>query len=144
LAISPDGSKLLVMRQLQPRGIPVSCRIPPCPQPPTTPATGNLLELRSAGTLRPIWSLRATASQFWHPSSAPVISPDGRYAVVMLPPRDDRQLIGLVSMANGRLRQTLGVGHVGGRPQSFGFSPDSRGVWLAYGGILVNYRMRHH
>jgi hypothetical protein len=67
--------------------------------------------------------------------AAPVISPDGRYALVGLPPHSGEPDLAVVSMRDGRVLQQI-------RAQSdsraaYGFSPDGRTAWVAEGSTAL-------
>jgi hypothetical protein len=144
LALSSDGSKLLVVRSLQPEGVQVSCRIP-CrgpPRPPPTPVSGPVAELIDVGSGRVVWRLPATATQFWSQGSAPAISPDGHYALIEVPPRSKYRPIALVDMKNGRVVQTIKPSHVGSYQHSFGFTKGGHRAWGVVGNTVRTYAFR--
>jgi|GEM_PF-2113168 len=141
LALSPDGSRLLVVRPLQPEGLQVSCRIP-CrgpPPPPPTPVNGPVAELIELASQRVLWRVPARAVNFWAQNARPTISGDGRYALVQVPPEGGRLPIALIAMRDGRVLARFSPFQAGSYPQSFGFTADGRRVWLASGNIVFVY-----
>lgn len=136
--LSSDGSKMLVIRTLQPDGVQVfDCD--ECKVPPPTPVTGPIAELIDVVTRRVLWSVPATASQFWPQRAAPAMSGDGRFALVELPPSGMRRGIGLIDMRDGKVIQTIAPSMIGSYPDKFGFTQDSKRVWVATSGIVRFY-----
>ena len=139
LALSPNGSRLLVMRQLQPAGPHVQCRIP-CPnlQPPPTPVAGPIAELIDVPSGRAMWRIPARVDRFWNQGAPPAISPDGRYGLIEMPPQGDYLPVALVRLRDGHIVQQIAPIQFGSHPQNFGFSADGRRVWLVCGnGVLI-------
>lgn len=140
-ALSPDGSKLLVVRTLQANGVNVQCRIP-CPhlqRPPPTPVTGPIAELLDVRTGRSIWRLNARVDSFWNQNFRPTISPDGRYGLIEMPAEDGRVATVLVRMADGRIEETISPFHIWSYPRTAGFSRNGRRVWLVCGNLVLVY-----
>jgi len=136
--LSADGSRLLVMRELQPNGVQVfDCD--DCKVTPPTPVTGTIAELIDVVTRRALWTLPATATQFWSQRTPPAISPDGRYGLFQLPPSDMRRPIALVDMRNGRIIQTIAPSMVGSYADSFGFTKEGKRVWVATANVVRIY-----
>jgi hypothetical protein len=142
LALSPNGSKLLVMRELQPAGIQVGCRIP-CPnsQPPPTPVAGPIAEFLDVLSGRVIWRIRARVDRFWAQRAPPAISPSGRYGLIEMPPEGGYLPVALVRIRDGQVIQKIAPIRFGSYAQNFGFSADGRRVWLACGNSVLIYSL---
>ena len=78
----------------------------------------------------------------------PAISGDGRYALIPMPPREGRQMIGLVSMRDGSLLQALPgsriysysvPGNFYSVPGNFGFFETGTKVWVSAGTFILTY-----
>lgn len=129
--LTPDGSHILAWRALQPDGlITHDCRNCP-PDPPPTPVDGTVAALIDAQSGRTIWNLSARATVFWNRFGGPVISPAGTYALIPVPAENDRQIIALLSMTDGRILQRFSLGLRSSHPQSFGFTRGGRQMWIA-------------
>lgn len=145
LALSPDGSKLLAVRPLQPDGVQVECRAPPCrgPQPPPpTPRSGPVAELIDVASRQVLWRVSARADRFWNRASAPAISGDGRHALIEIPPTSDRAPIALIDMRTGRIVQRIAPTLTGSYRPSFGFTAGGRRVWVDVGNVILFYEVR--
>ena len=143
LALTPDGSKLLVVRRLQPDGVQIGCRIP-CrgpPPPPPTPVDGPVAELIDVGSRRVLWRVPARAVQFWRQSAPPAIGADGRYALIEIPPNGDRAPIALIDMRTGRIVQSIAPSHTWSYKHSFGFTAGGRRAWVAVGNQVRVYTL---
>jgi hypothetical protein len=129
-ALTRDLGQVLLMRGLSATG--VMCeRDPKCPPP--TPVSGAIAELRDIATGRVLWALQGTARNFAHYQS-PAISPDGRYALISMPPEIWEEPTALISMADGRVLQLL-------PPGTPGFYPDGS-VWISRGSQIARYRFQ--
>ena len=141
---TPDGSKMLVARELQPEGVRVSCRIP-CPHlqgPPPRPVTGTLVELFDLPSGRSRWRVPARVDNFWNQNAPHAVSPDGRYALVQAPPENGRLPLALVRMRDGRIVQKISPFQFGSYRHGFGFTARGRRVWVASGNLLLVYDVR--
>jgi hypothetical protein len=129
-ALAPDLHHVLLWRGLSATGM-ICERNPRCPPP--TPVSGAIAELHEIATGRVLWSLQGTATNFasGHP---PAISPDGRYALLSMPPENGEEPTALVSMADGRVLQLL-------PPGTPGFYPDGS-VWISRGSQIARYRFQ--
>lgn len=144
LALSPDGSRLLVVRALQPDGIQTGCRIP-CrgpPPPPPTPVSGPVAELIDVSSRRVLWRVPARAVQFWRQTAPPAINGDGRYALIEVPPDGDRAPIALIDMRTGRIVQRIAPSHTWSSKHSFGFTAGGRRAWVDLGNLVLVYQVR--
>jgi hypothetical protein len=129
-AVTPSGRDVLMMKNLSATG--VICELNPnCPPP--KPQTGSIAELRSLSTGNIIWSLKGTAKEF-SGSDVPVISPDGRYALISLPRERQRSTTALISMTSGEILQQIPRPWTSGC--AAGFSRDGRKAWIS-GGTTV-------
>lgn len=136
--LTPDGSRILVTRELQPKGIRVfDCD--DCKVPPPTPVTARIVEMVDLSTRRVLWSVTATAREFWSQGAAPAISADGRYGFIELPPADNRRPLALIDMRDGKVIQTIAPSMIGSYPDSFGFTRSGKGVWVATGNQVRFY-----
>jgi hypothetical protein len=114
--LTPDGAKVLVGVELGPGmicGIIGGCRVT------GPPVRGPLVVAHDLSSGAPVWTLRVTAAAPRN-RRTPVVSSDGRLALVELPER--ALAIGVVDMAAGRILQTL----PGGNYPSFGFFQEGR------------------
>jgi hypothetical protein len=135
LALSPDGSGVLIGRDLRTRGW---IHIRGQGTILGEPAEGVLLALHDVETGRELWTIRATAVRhFAFP--APAISPDGRTALVGLMPTEGVPPIGLISMQDGTILQTLPAP---GGPYAMGFACGGRTVWTHAIGLTALYDVR--
>lgn len=142
MALSPDGSALLVSRPLYPGGVwIVGCRIRCKPGPPPPPVSGPVAELIDLATRLPLWRIDGRAIGHWSPRTAPAISADRRHALIELPPEGDRLPVALVSMRDGRILQRILAFEVGSYPQTFGFVRGGRQVWLAGGNVILTFEL---
>jgi hypothetical protein len=135
-ALSPDLETLLVVHGLSATGM-ICERNPNCPPP--TPSTGTIADLRELGTGRVVWRIEGTAQTF-SGASKPVISADGRYALITMPQKVERRsrTLALVSMADGRVLQEL---YSPWQSQSaYGFGEGGRSVWISGGTSVLRYR----
>jgi hypothetical protein len=129
---------VLIMRGLSATGI--LCEIEstgPCPPP--TPVSGPIAELRAVETGKVIWSLAGTATMFSN-DGMPVISPDGRVALISMPSglRQDNAAA-LIDMASGKVLQQ--VPSSGALASRFGFSADNRTAWVGGYDRLAYYHL---
>ncbi|MEA3041041.1 MAG: hypothetical protein QOC65_530 [Sphingomonadales bacterium] len=137
--LTPDGSHILVWRALQPDGMIIDdCRTCP-PPPPPTPIEGAVAALIDTTSGRTIWSVQARASESWNRFGGPVISPTGRFALIPLPAADRRQMIALLSMADGRILQRFSPACNGCYPPSFGFTRGGGRMWIGIPSRLAFY-----
>jgi hypothetical protein len=123
MVLSPDGARVLVVRLLRTDGA-MCDRLRGCT--PGRPVEGIVAALHDLETGRALWSIRATATNDYE-FPAPAISPDGRYALVALMPQGDRPRIGLLSMTDGAIVQTLPA--PAGSTYAMGFARGGRAVW---------------
>jgi hypothetical protein len=143
-ALTPDGAGLLVNPALQPDGIQVSdCgrggRSAEACAPPPTPVDGPIAELVDIRSGKAMWRINARAAAFWPQRGRPAISPDGRLALIELPPETQRRRFGLIDMKTGELLDRFSAWSIGSYPVTFDFTPDGRRIWLACGGMLVRF-----
>jgi len=141
-ALTRDGSRLLVIRPLQPGGTPPICpRAPPCRPGRPIPRTGPIAELIDIGTWRVLWRLPARVERFWAQGAEPAISPDGRFALIALPPAGDRLPIALVDLERGRIVQTIAPAQVGSYRYGLGFTADGRQARVSVDNLMHLYRI---
>jgi hypothetical protein len=135
LAISADGSRLLVGRLLRTDG--GMCeRLRGCTS--GKPIEGVLAALHDLSDGRMLWSIRATVTND-DEFPTPAISPDGRYAIVGLVPTDTAPVIALVAMDDGKIVQTLPAP---GGIYTMGFARGGRTVWTHAYGMTALYDLR--
>lgn len=140
---SPDGYQILAWRPVQPEGVRDNNHCRDCPPPPPpTPVDGVVATLVDTHSGRPVWTLNARASEFWSHAGRPVINPTGRTALIALPATENRQVVGLLSMTDGRVLQRFSLTCNGCLPQSFGFTGDGRQMWIATANHLAFYDLR--
>ena len=133
IALAPDGSSALVTNSLQPAG--TECgRTGGCTK--GTPVEGVLASLHDLGSGAAIWNIRATVEDA-QDYPVPAISPDGRYALIGLVPPNYTQGIGLVSMKDGRIVQTIPWRL--GLNDTIGFSQAGHMVWFQSGAVTALY-----
>jgi hypothetical protein len=132
IALSPDGARVLVGRLLRTEGG-MCIRLTGCT--PGRPVEGILAALHDLETGRALWSIRATATNDYE-FPTPAISPDGRYALVALMPQGDRPRIGLLSMTDGAIVQTIPAP---AGSYTMGFVRGGRAVWTQGYGVAALY-----
>ena len=116
--LSPDGATVLAVLPLGPG---MMCgRIGGC-QVTGPPVEGPLVVAHDLATGAVLWTLRATAAEPGN-RRVPVISPNGRLALVELP----GPALGVVDMTDGRLLQTIATSHYA----SFGFFQQGRCAFI--------------
>jgi hypothetical protein len=116
--LSPDGATLLAVLPLGP-GMMCS-RIGGC-QVTGPPVEGPLVVAHDLATGAVLWTLRATAAEPGN-RRVPVVSPNGRLALVELP----GPALGVLDMTDGRLLQTTATRHYA----SFGFFQQGRCAFI--------------
>ena len=131
IAISRDGSRLLVTRQHCDGGYEDvkeddALRRRPT-SPPCKPVESIIAALHDLETGRKLWEVRATVHRpALYPN--PAISDDGRYALIGLPYKGTDSQIALISMDDGKIVQTFrSPGH---SLSSMGFLREGRGLWI--------------
>ncbi|HEX8665309.1 MAG TPA: hypothetical protein VF744_14905 [Beijerinckiaceae bacterium] len=134
IAISPDGTRLLVARLLRTEG--GWCdRRRGCA--PGKPVEGVLAALHDLADGRALWTIRATVEHdYEYPT--PAIGPDGRFALVGLVPAGAPPEIGLVAMDTGAVVQRLPAP---GGPYAMGFAQGGRTVWTHAHGLTALYEV---
>ncbi len=142
-ALTPDGAGLLVNPALQPDGVQVhDCnrggRSTESCAPPPTPVDGPIAELVDIKSRKTVWRITARAAAFWSQRARPAISPDGRLALIELPP-ETRRRFGLVDMKTGTLIDRFSAWSIGSYPVTFDFTLDGRLIWLACGNTVVHF-----
>lgn len=135
LAISPDGSRLLIGHLLRTDGG-ICGRVGGCR--PGRPVEGILADLRDLRSGQVLWSIRATVTAD-HEFSTPAISPDGRYALIGLVPQSERPLIALITMEDGKIVQTFPSP---GGVYTMGFVRGGLTVWTHAYGLTALYDVR--
>jgi hypothetical protein len=138
VALSPDGTRVLIRRALRTDGwIHVRGRGTISGRP----VEGVLAALHDVATGERIWEIRGRVTrEYTFPP--PAVSPDGRYALVGLLPGDalpDQSLIGLIAMADGAVVQTFPAPS---ERYSMGFARDGRAVWTHDYGLTAVYDLR--
>jgi hypothetical protein len=139
-AISPDGSRLLIVRQYHRVGR--NCVDPyhgPCSPGPSL--DGVLAAYHDLETGRAIWTYRVRITVpgiGWYPT--PALSDDGRYALIGLPPSDstDQNSVALVSTSDGSVQQQFR----GGSKIAIGFGRGSRQLWIHDRGLTAVYALQ--
>ena len=82
-----------------------------------------------------LWSIPAKVSSDYE-SAVPAISPDGRFALIGLPPEGARPLIALIALEDGRIVQTIPSP---GGPAAMGFARGGQLVWTHAHGLTALY-----
>jgi hypothetical protein len=135
VALSPDGTRVLIRRALRTDGW-VHIRLRGTI--PGRPVEGVLAALHDVATGERIWEIRIRVTED-HVFPPPAVSPDGRYALVGLLPGDslpNQSLIGLIAMADGAVVQTFPAPSTRYRT---GFALAGRAVWTHDGGLTAVY-----
>lgn len=134
--VTPDLKNVLIMRNLSATGV-ICEHDPNCPPP--TPVKGVIAELRSLDTGKPVWTMNGIATNF-SSSVKPAISPDGRYALISLPPNQHvGETIALISLQDGSVIQSLPLPST---CRKVGFHRDGRTVWFSGGNWIGIYQLR--
>jgi hypothetical protein len=138
IAFLPGGRRLLVAHAIQAAGTIVEHG----PSPPPIPVTDVAAELLDVETGRSLWRIEARAERMWNsPANVSAVSPDGRHALIVLPPGpDDHMTYALVELRTGRIVQRIRPLPGWDYEQSFGFTADGRRAWVATGGMMLFYR----
>ena len=140
IVMSPDGSRVLVARFFGP--MEMICERRPRPDCGTRgpPVEGVLAAMHDLEDGRLLWSIRATVS-YRYEGPAPAISPDGRFALIELPPEGARPLIALVALEDGKIVQTIPApsGYFG-----MGFARAGQSVWTHAHGLTALYDIQSH
>lgn len=131
-AITPDGKAVLIMQHLTAQGWIYEHR----PSPPPAPSAGPIAQLREIRSGRLIWSIDGRAGTFSR-DGLPVISPDGRYAVISMPQSEGRYSVAIITMKSGRILQRVPSPDPMG--STIGFSDDSRSFRITGNGRSVTY-----
>jgi hypothetical protein len=136
--LSPDSRHLLVQHNLSASGA-ICEDDAPCPR---IPRHGTIVDLREIKTGRVVWELTGTAADIAL-GAMPVVSPNGRYAIVTIPSADPRMLnsmgtLALISMKDGRTLQRFGRF---GSDFAVTFTPDGRALRISGGSSVVTYRL---
>ncbi|MDZ4374377.1 MAG: hypothetical protein U1C74_23545 [Phenylobacterium sp.] len=134
-ALSPDGSKLLVSLALPTTT--VCPRIPPCTRGPMV--RGPVAALHDLRNGRVLWTVEAE-DDWGSAPAAPAVSPDGKIAMVGLPPRQGEPNLAVVSMKDGRVLQRIRANS--DRRAAYGFSADGRTAWVALESTAVFFDVR--
>jgi hypothetical protein len=138
VALSPDGTRVLIRRSLRTDGA-VHIRLRGTI--PGRPVEGVLAALHDVATGERIWEIRIRVTVD-HVFPHPAVSPDGRYALVGLLPGDslpNQSLVGLIAMADGSVVQTFPAPSTRYR---MGFARAGRAVWTHDGGLTAVYDLR--
>jgi hypothetical protein len=131
-SLTPDGAGILFACNLRTDG---AEHIRGGGTIPGKPVEGVLVALHDINTGRELWTIRATA--VWdYTFPAPVICPDGGTALIGLMPKDGPPPIGLISMKDGRILQTIPTLGV---PCTLGFARRGKVVWLYSNGSTALY-----
>lgn len=135
MVMSPDGSRVLVARFFGP--MEMICERRPRPDCGTRgpPVEGVLAAMHDLENGRLLWSIRATVS-YNYEVAFPAISPDGRFALIELPPEGARPLIALVALEDGKTIQTLPSP---GGPFAMGFVRGGQSIWTHAHGLTALY-----
>ncbi len=139
MALSPDGSKLLVLRLLKLPTFYNACAPDGIAPPP--PVTGPIAEYYNLRTRQLIWQAPATVRDLWIQRASPVISADAKYALLNVPSGGCKQAVAILDMASGRVVQTVTELAVNEQHHRFGFTNDG-GVWIAAGKIVLSYTFK--
>jgi len=132
MALSPDGISVLIGRLLRTEG--GRCgRTGGCK--PGRPVEGILVALHDLETGKPIWTIRSTVNADYE-FPAPAISEDGRFALVGLVPTNAGASIGLVSMSDGKILQTLPAPS---NNYAMGFTRGGQTIWTHANGLTAIY-----
>jgi hypothetical protein len=134
-ALSPDGRSVLVMRGLSATGV-ICEHNPRCPPP--TPSSGVIAELRDTRTGNVIWAVTGKADTFSN-DGMPVVSPNGRYALISMPTTHQGEVVALIEMASGKVLQKMASS--GAFHSAAGFSHDSKVAWISGYSRIAEYRI---
>jgi hypothetical protein len=135
IVMSPDGSRVLVARFLRPWEIICERRPDSDCSKRGPPVEGVIAAMHDLENGRLLWSIRATVS-YSYEVPAPAISPDGRFALIALPPESARPLIALVGLEDGRIVQTIPSP---GGYSAMGFVRGGQSVWTHAHGLTALY-----
>jgi hypothetical protein len=133
VVMSPDGSRILVGRLLRTGGAVICEHKANCSRA-GRPVEGILAAMHDLEN-RLIWSIRATVTADYE-FPAPAISPDARFALIGLVPEGSRPLIGLVTLKDGQMVQT--IPSPGGN-YAMGFARGGLLLWTHSNGLTALY-----
>ena len=136
IVMSPDGSRVLVARLLRVQET-ICERSRSCPaQAPAEPFEGVLAAMHDITDGHLLWTIRATVSRNYE-LPVPAISPDGRFALIALPPEGTGPLlIALVALDDGKIVHTIPSP---GAPAAMGFARGGELVWTHAHGLTALY-----
>jgi hypothetical protein len=134
VVLTPDGSQVLVGRQLRTEGAFICERRPGCDRP-GRPVEGVLAAMHDLATGSLLWSIRATVTADYA-FPIPAISPDARFALVGLVPEGASPRIALVRLEDGSTVQTIPAP---GGPYTMGFARAGLSVWTHAHGLTALY-----
>lgn len=129
LTLSPDGKKVLVYQTLRTSGAMIEeTHFGGRGYIPGKPVHGLLASLYDLNTGKALWNVSATVTRDSSGVPPPVISEDGRFALIRLPADTDAASIALVSMQDGKILQRLPIpGGVDSGSFYMGFADQS--IW---------------
>jgi len=140
LTLSPDGEKLMVFQNLRTDGAMIEEEhFGGRGYIPGKSVSGLLASLYDLNTGKELWNIvaRITRDSSGKPP-APVISTNGRLALIRLPADTEAASIALVSMQNGRTLQRLPIpDRVDSETNAMGFS--DQGVWTRTDNLTTLY-----
>jgi hypothetical protein len=134
VVMTPDGSRILVGRQLRTEGAFICERRPDCSRP-GRPVEGVLAAMHDLATGRLLWRIRATVTTD-HKFPTPAISPDARFALVGLVPDGAGPQIALVKLEDGSIVQIIPAP---GGEYTMGFARAGLSVWIHAYGLTALY-----
>lgn len=100
---------------------------------------GPIAALHDLSDGRVLWQVEGE-DDWGSAHAAPTISPNGRYALVGLPPRNGEPDLAVVSMRDGRVLQRIRA--QSDRRAAYGFSPDGRIAWVALQSTALFFDVR--
>ena len=140
VALTPDSKHLLVQHNLSASG--AICEDDAyCPR---IPRRGTIVDLREVSTGRVLWEIKGMASDIAR-GYDPVVSPDGRYAIITIPSTDGRMMnsrgtLALVSVVDGNIIQ-----HLNGCPcdMTVDFTPDGKALNVRTPSSVSTYKFHY-
>lgn len=130
LTLSPDGEKVLVFQNLRTYGAVIEeIWAGGRGYVPGKPVSGLLVSLYDFNTSKELWKIFAKVAR--DPSGAPpapVISKNGRFALIRFPADTEAAFIALVSMQDGKILQRLPI-PTGLDSSSYAMGFTDQGVW---------------
>ncbi len=102
------------------------------------PVEGILAVLYDLDTSKERWRIEARVTKDSNPPPKPVISGDGKFALLSFPADGENAYTALISMNEGKTLQRLPTGYSSGYAVAMGFNNES--AWINFGNVTALYQ----